>query len=350
MSVIRRLSIVLPHAGALALILLLGALAIVAAGASPLLVTRAFVVGVAGDLNSVGETLVKATPLLLAGLGVAIAFRARVWNIGAEGQIYMGGLAAAVISLALRDLPGPVLVALVLGASFLAGGLWGALAAGIKVRFGVNEIISTLMLNYVAFYLVSYLLHGPLKGARSFYPESAEIPEAARWPAILPGSRLHAGILLGLILALGIHLLISRTTVGFRIRAVGDNSEAARLAGIPVSRYVVVCLLLSGGMAGLAGLAEVAGIHHRLIEKMSPGYGYTAIMVALLGRLHPGGIVAAAVFTAGVLVGLDNAQRVARVPSTLADVVMGVTVLAVLAVSSGAPMGRLLRARGPRVD
>jgi simple sugar transport system permease protein len=324
------LSALLPQLGAIALVLLFGGLLVLGIGVSPLTAGRAFLDGVLGDLDSAGETLLKAVPLLLAALGIAIAFQARIWNIGAEGQLYAGALASTVLALELGSGPRLLLLPLLIVAGFLGGGLWAALAGALRERFGVSEIISTLMLNYVAFYGVSYLLHGPVKGADQFYPESAHIPEAARLPLVLPGSRLHAGFLLALLLAAAVHLMLSRTVVGYRIKAAGDNPEAARVGGIPMTRYVILSLFLSGGLAGVAGMGEVAGVHYRLLEKLSPGYGYIAMMVALMGRLHPGGVVAAALFVAALLVGVDNMQRVARVPATLADILIGLSVLSTL--------------------
>ncbi|MFQ5913086.1 MAG: ABC transporter permease [Nitrospinota bacterium] len=343
------LSGVLPQVGAIVLVLGLGALLVLAIGVSPVKAGAAFFDGAFGDLNSIGETLLKSAPLLLAALGVAVAFRARVWNIGAEGQLYLGGLASTATALALGPIPAVVLLPLTIVVSFLGGGLWAALAGVIKEKFGVNEIISTLMMNYVAFFGVSYLLHGPMKGPKQFYPESGFIPESGRLPVILPGSRLHAGILLGLLAAVVLYFVIFRTVLGYRIRAVGDNVEAARLGGISITRYVILSLFISGGLAGMAGLGEAAGVHYRLIEKISPGYGYTAIMVALMGKLHPGGIVAAAVFVGALLVGVDNMQRVARVPATLADILVGLSVLSIL-VSGYYPVVRaFLRRRFARV-
>lgn len=324
------LSGILPQIAAIGLVMVLGALLVMAIGVSPITAGAAFLDGAFGGLNSIGETLLKSAPLLLAALGVSVAFRAQVWNIGAEGQLYMGALASTVTALGLRSLPASVLIPLCILAGFLGGGLWGALAGLIREKFGVNEIISTLMMNYVAFFFVSYLLHGPLKGPKQFYPESDYLPETAQLALVLPGSRLHAGILLGLAAAVILYFLMFRTVLGYRIRAVGDNAEAARIGGIPITRYVILSLFISGGLAGLAGMGEATGVHYRLIEKISPGYGYTAIMVALMGKLHPGGVVAAAVFVAALLVGVDNMQRVARVPATLADMLVGLSVLFIL--------------------
>ncbi|MEE8109695.1 MAG: ABC transporter permease [bacterium] len=340
---------ILPQVGAIGLVIVLGALLVMAIGVSPVKAGAAFFDGAFGDVNSIGETLLKSAPLLLAGLGVAVAFRAQVWNIGAEGQLYIGGLASTATALALGPVPAVILIPLGILVSFLGGGLWAALAGVLKEKFGVNEIISTLMLNYVAFFGVSYLLHGPMKGPKQFYPESGFIPESGRLPVILPGSRLHAGILLGLLAAVVLYVLMFRTILGYRIRVVGDNAEAARLGGIPITRYVLLSLFISGGLAGLAGLGEAAGVHYRMIEKISPGYGFTAIMVALMGRLHPGGILVAAVFVGALLVGVDNMQRVARVPATLADMLVGLSVLSIL-VSGYYPVIRAyLRRRFVRV-
>lgn len=340
---------ILPQLAAIGIVMILGGLLVTAIGVSPIKAGIAFLDGAFGGLNSIGETLLKSAPLLLAALGVAIAFRAQVWNIGAEGQILVGATAATAVVLWLGPMSHWFLVPLGLVVGFLAGGLWAAIAGLIKEKFGVNEIISTLMMNYIAFFGNSYLLHGPMKGPKQFYPESDFIPEAAQLPTILPGSRLHAGILIGLAAAVLVYYLMFRTVLGYRIRAVGDNPEAARLGGIPIGRWVVISLFLSGALAGLGGVGESAGVHYRLIEKISPGYGYTAIMVALMGRLHPGGIVAAAIFVGALLVGADNMQRAAGVPSVLADILVGFSVLSIL-ISTYYPILRAyLRRRFVRV-
>ena len=340
---------ILPSIGGIALVLLLGSCLILGIGSSPLKAGTAFYQGAFGSVNSLGETFLQTAPLLLAALGVAISFQARVWNIGAEGQMYVGGLAATAVALALEGLPGGILIAAAILAGFLGGGLWAALAGVIKEKFRVNEIISTLMLNYVAIKTVSYFVHGPMKGSKQFFPESAYIAEVGRLPVILPGSRLHAGILLAFVLAAVVYFVMSRTVLGFRIQVIGDNPEAARLGGIPISRYVVFTLFLSGGLAGMAGMGEVAGVHYRLIETLSPGYGYIAILVALMGRLQAGGVVVASIFVAALLVGVDNVEQLTRVPATLADIVVVLAVLSVLARDNLRAIWSYLGRRGHRV-
>ena len=328
---------VFPQLVAIGIVIILGGFLVAVMGVSPIKAGIAFLDGAFGGLNSIGETLLKSTPLLLASLGVAIAFRAQAWNIGAEGQILVGALAATAVALGLGPISAWIHIPIAIIVACLAGGFWGAIAGYIKNKFGVNEIISTLMMNYIAFFLNSALLHGPMKTKTQFYPETDYIPDPAQLQVILPGSRLHAGILIALAASVLVYFLMFRTVFGYRIRAVGDNPDAARLGGISVGRWVVISLFFSGALAGLGGFTDSAGVHQRLIEKLSPGYGYTAIMIALMGRLHPGGIVAAAIFVGALLVGADNMQRAAGVPSVLADILVGLSVLSIL-ISSYYPI------------
>lgn len=280
-------------------------------------------------------TLVRSAPLLLLGLGVALAFRAGVLNIGAEGQFLVGAIGAtAVAELVGRFAPGLVMVPLMALVGATAGAGWAGIAAWLRQRFGVLEVISTIMLNFIALATISWMVRGPLQEPTRVYPQSAEIPLAAHWPFLIPGQRLHLGFVLGL-LACGIAwVVLTRTATGFRIRAVGASPSAATSAGgIDVARTVRQVFLVSGACAGLAGAAEVGGVTWALYEGISPGYGYTAIAVALLARLHPGWIVVSAIFFGALEAGASAMQRDAGIPSVVVQVIVAVIILGVLAGS-----------------
>lgn len=273
-------------------------------------------------------TLVRATPLLLAGLAVALAFRAGVWNIGAEGQLLVG--ATAAVAVAALPIPGAVRITLALVAGGGAGALWAAPAAWLRKR-GVLEVISTIMLNFVALNLVGFLVRGPLQEPTHAYPQSVTLPIDARLPRV-PGTRLHLGVLVATAAAVALWVMMTRTAWGFRIRAVGANPRAAAVAGlIDVSAVTRSVFLMSGALAGLAGGIEATGVTYALYEGMSPGYGYTAIAVALLARLDPLLVIPSAFLFGALEAGATAMQRDAAVPAALVSVVEGSLVLLVLA-------------------
>jgi simple sugar transport system permease protein len=280
------------------------------------------------------STLVRATPLILTGLAVALAFRAGVWNIGADGQLLAGAAMAAAVSLAWSSWLGiaTVPVALVLGAA--AGALWAGIAAILRSRYGVLEVISTIMLNFIALYAVGYLVRGPLQEPTHVYPQSASLPTIARIPALAAGTRLHWGFALALGAAPLLWWGLRSTAAGFRIRVVGQNPDAARVAGqIDVARTTQHAFLLSGALAGLAGAIELTGVTFALYENISPGYGYTAIAVALLAGLDPLGVVATGLLFGALESGALAMQREAAVPAVVVSVVEALLVLIILAVA-----------------
>jgi len=311
--------------------LAVGALLIIGVGADPIKAYQALWEGSFGSIHSVTETIVKATPLLLAGLGMLIAYRGSVWNIGAEGQLQLGALAATVLGIVLGGLPAVVLLPLVIIGAFLAGGLWAAIAGWLKAKLEVNEVITTIMMNFVAILTVNWVMTGPLQDPTSGgVPITPYIAEAAQLPRLIPRTRLHAGLLLALICVGLVYVLLFKTTLGYQIRAVGANPRAARLAGIDVTRTILVAMVLSGGLAGLAGMSEICGLHHRLMGGFSPGYGFTAMVVALLGKLHPLGTVVAAILFAALVVGADAMTRAVRITTSLVFIIQGVVILFVL--------------------
>jgi simple sugar transport system permease protein len=272
------------------------------------------------------------TPLLLTGLAVLVAFRCGIWNIGAEGQLYIGALGAALAGILSDSLPTLIHLPLVMAAGFVFGAAYGALPGLMRAYRGANEIITTIMLNYVAIFIVSYLVTGPMRdpGLLLPQPQSPNIADAARLSRIISGTRAHSGIFIALVAAFVIFLLLWKTVTGYRIRAVGENSDAARFGGINVPRNIVLAMAISGGLAGLAGMVEVAGVRGYLIDNLSPGYGYTAIAVALLGGLHPAGVTLAAFFFAALLAGADGLQRSVGVPTATVLIIQGLVLVFVI--------------------
>lgn len=318
------------------LALVVGAVLLTILGVNPLTAYGSLLRGAFGTVSGFTQTLAKSTPLLLVALGICIAFRGGVINIGGEGQIIIGAVAAAAVALALPTLPGVLLVPLTLGAGVAGGAVWGGIAGVLKARFGVNEILSTVMLNAIALQLMNFLLRGPMLdpeqiAAGTNIPQSATLPDQVWLLRLVPRTLLHAGLVLAVILAVVVFIFLWRTTIGFRIRAVGLNPSAARYAGIPVRRYMALALILSGAFAGLAGAVEVTGVHHRMIEGLSGGYGFSGIVAALFGKLHPLGAIPASIIFGGLLVGADKMQRTVQVPSSLVVAINGLIVLFVVA-------------------
>jgi ABC-type uncharacterized transport system permease subunit len=288
-------------------------------------------------------TLVRSVPLILIGLGIAIAFRAGSFNIGAEGQFYAGAIAATWVGLHLSGRPAGVAIAAVLLASTLAGALWVALPVLLKLRFGVIEVISTLLLNFVAEALVSLLVQGPLQERARIYPQSDAIAAAARLP-FLGNTRLHLGFILACVGAIVLWYLFSRTVWGFRLRAVGMGPRAAEVSGrINSEQVAAVALACSGAMAGLAGGVEISGVSYALFQNLSPGYGFTGIAVALLGGLHPAGVLLSGMFIGALEAGAGAMQREAGVPSVAVYVVEAVIII--VALLATAPQGGWVNTR-----
>ena len=282
-------------------------------------------------------TLVRAVPLILIGLGIAVAFRGGALNIGAEGQFYAGAIAATWVGLHLGSQPAPIALGALLLAASLAGLCWVVVPVWLKLRFGVIEVISTLLLNFVAVSLVSLMVQGPLQERGRIYPQSDAIAEAARLP-LLPGTRLHAGFVIALIVGLVLWLIFTKTLWGFRLRAVGMGPRAAEISGrIDSQRVSAIALLLSGSIAGLAGGVEVSGVSYALFQNLSPGYGFTGIAVALLGGLHPIGVVVAGILFGALQAGAGAMQRDAGVPAVAVYVVEAVIII--VALLATAPRG-----------
>lgn len=309
---------------AVLLTLLAGAILFALLGHAPGAALYAFFISPIDSRYGLGELGVKAAPLVLIALGLAFGFRAGVWNIGAEGQFTLGAICGGGIALFLPDVGAPWLFPLMLLAGVLGGMLWAAIPALLKARFEVNEILTSLMLSYVALLLLSTLVHGPWKDPEGFgFPQSRLFPEAATAPLVLAGTRLHLGALVAL-LAVPVAWVVERRALGaFGARVAGLAPAAARYAGFRRPRVIWAAMLISGGLAGLAGVFEVAGPIGQLVPRISPGYGFTAIIVAFLGRLHPAGVLLAGLVVALSYIGAENAQIEAGLPQAVGGVFQG---------------------------
>ncbi|MFT3892525.1 MAG: ABC transporter permease [Anaerolineales bacterium] len=319
--------------------LLVGAIMLLFLKINPIEAYGALWVGAFGTTNAFAETLVKATPLLLVGLGICISFRGDVINIGGEGQMIVGALLATWIGLTFTSLPGWLVIVLAMLAGFLGGAVWGGIPGFLKAYFRVNEILSTVMMNAIAVQLMNFLLRGamidPAQAERaSKIPQTARLLNEFQLPRLVP-TRLHLGALIAVILAILVYILLWRTTLGYRIRAVGQNPHASRYAGIKVPRYVVLALLLSGAFAGLAGAVQVYGVNYRMITDGSAsgftgGAGFNGIVAALFGQLHPLWSIPASILFGALLVGANSMQRVVQVPSALITALNGLVVVFVV--------------------
>ncbi len=319
---------------ALGAALLAGVLILAVTGYDPLRAYQFMWRGVFGSQRTFSEVLLKATPLILTGSGIAIAFRCGVWNIGAEGQLYMGAIAATWLGVNARGWPPVLLVPAVLVAGFVGGGLWAAIPGWLKVRLKINEVVTTIMLNYLAIGMTSFLVTGPMQEANHMFPQTDEILVAARLPRIWLPTRLHLGFIVAVALALVYTLLLFRMPLGYSVRTVGLSPDAARYAGIPVERNMVLAMLLSGGAAGLAGAVEIAGLTWRLFATISPGYGFDAIAVSLLASNNPAGTILSGWLFGALRASSELMQMNAQIPSVLTSIIQGLAIAFVVAFSA----------------
>ena len=298
----------------------------------PFLAVNAFFIEPVSTIDGVAELLVKATPLILIALGLSIGFKANVWNIGAEGQLTLGAIFGGGLALSCFDVDTPLLLPAMLFLGILGGMFWAAIPAFLKIRYNTNEILTSLMLTYVGLLLLSYLIHGPLRDPDGFnFPESRLFHDSALLPIIIEGSRLHIGFLLALFIAVLTWILIIKHIIGFQIRVIGLAPAAASFAGFKQKKLIWITLLFSGGTAGLAGALEVAGPIGQIVPVISPGYGFTAIIVAFLGRLHPLGVVLAGILMALTYLGGDAAQITMNLPNAVTGVFQGMLLFFLLA-------------------
>jgi len=284
-----------------------------------------------GSRFAISETLNRATPLIFTGLAAAVAFRAKFWNIGAEGQLYFGALAATILGTGVVTMPSFLMIPFLFLAGAMAGGLALIGPVLLKSTLKVDEVVTTLLLNFVILLFVNYLLEGPLKDPMSMgWPQAASIIDQGVLPALLPRTRLHIGFLVAISAAVMIWALMRYTIWGYEIRAVGANPTAARFSGISINRTVMLVAILSGGLAGMAGITETTGTKGYLTLDLSPGFGYSGIAVAMLANLHPIGVILSAIFLAGIYVGSDSMSRAVNIPTYIADVMVALSVLSVL--------------------
>lgn len=283
--------------------------------------------GSVGGVREIGETLVRSTSLILTGLAIGFAFRCRLWNIGAEGQLYFGAIGAVVIALtAVGQIPVfGVIIAIIFGAIF--GGAWAAIAGLLKSRLGVNEIIVTIMLNFIAILFVDFLVRGGPLQAVGFEPQTELIPITAQLPMLIEGTRLHAGFLLAIGAAILVYLILFKSKLGFSLRATGVNPKAARYAGIDIKKSILITIIISGAIAGIAGAALVQGVNDRLLPHISPGYGFIAIVIALLGREHPLGIVFVAIFFGALMSGANLMYQTMGIPVAIAGTLQALVLI-----------------------
>ena len=302
--------------------LVFGALFLKLSGFDPLAVYGGMWRGAFGDAYGLSETLVKAIPIALCAMGITVAFRMALWNIGAEGQLYAGAMAATGLALSFPDAPALMLLPAMVAAGMAAGALWALIAAIPRAWLGANEILTTLMLNYVAIFFSEYLIHGPWKDPAGFnFPLSPAFSEAARLPSF-GDTRIHAGILFALAAAAVLTVALRKTTWGYEVRLIGSNPVAANYAGVSIPRHILIALAVSGALAGLAGMAEVSAITGRLQYGLSPGYGYSAIIVAWLAKLSPAGILIMSFLFGGLLVG-GYAVQFIGVPAAAVNMLQG---------------------------
>ncbi len=304
-------------------------LLLLASGVNPLRAYLEILRGAFSSVRTVSETFMYAAPVILTALSVIICFRCGLWNIGADGQLYLGAIAAVSIGFNQINFPEPLLLpAMALGA-FAAGGLWAAVPAALRLLAGASEVIVTIMMNFVAVTLATYLIGGPW--ASGITPATRPIVPAGFLPLLIPGTRLHANIILAIAAAVCLSVILRYTVFGYRVRTIGNNVNAARYAGIPVNRVMFTSFVCGGGLAGLAGFGEVAGVYHDLPDSLSPGFGLTGIVIALLARLNPLWAVVVAYLLSALTVGAGGMQRAIGVPVSLVTIMESVLILLVLA-------------------
>jgi simple sugar transport system permease protein len=316
--------------GAIAVTLLLSAVPILVAGGHLWKSYFYLFYGALGTRYNLLETFVKASPLVLTGLAVAFAFRARFWNIGAEGQLLAGALVATTLGVRLSAIPAVLVLPTIIIAGFLAGGIWASIPALLKTKLKVDDVVSTLLLNYVMLHIMGALLFGPLQQPGSSWPRSSAIIEAACYPILLTRSRFHMGILISFLAVWVIWLINKKTIFGYRSKAVGTNIRAAHFGGINTTSVILWTALISGGLAGLAGVGELCALQYRLIMDISPGYGYSGIVIAMLGNLHPVGVLFSSLFFSVVIVGAQTMSRMTGVPTYIAEVIQGMALMVML--------------------
>lgn len=302
-------------------------------GFSPVAVVVELFRGAFGGMQNFASSLVLATPLILGGLGIAISFRCGIFNIGGEGQVYLGALAGTMVGVYFGHLPGVVLIPLCLLASMLAGGLWALIPGYLKIKKGFNEVITSVLLNYVGVNFVNYTLASFFKDDTKLNHQSPAIGEGARLTKLVPGSELNTSFIIALVIAVLVYFVFNKTDWGFKLRAVGLNNEAARTSGVNIRAYLLVAIIASGAFIGLAGSAQVMGYQYVLMQNFSPNTGYDVIAVALMGNLHPFGVVVSAIFMGALRNGTTVMQIMMGVPVTILGIIQGIVILCIVGFS-----------------
>ncbi|TKB23279.1 ABC transporter permease [Desulfopila sp. IMCC35006] len=319
----------------LLLALVIGAVLFLIAGANPIKAYGVMFTAPLEDIFGITEIFVRAAPLLLVALGISISFRSGILNIGGEGQILVGAIFGLCIALYAPPMHWSIMMPLIFAASFAGGALWGGIAGWMKAYLNVNEILSTVMLNYVAIQIYSYLIRGPMMDKQEIVygtgaSQTARIAREYWLAKLIPGARMHSGMIIAVVLAVIVFFFLWKTIYGYRMRAVGAEIRASRYAGVNTRWYLLLAMLLAGGFAGLAGAVEVLGVHHRGLESISAGYGFSGIVVALFGGLHPLGAIPASIIFGLLIVGADMMQRAVHVPAYIILAIQGLIILAIV--------------------
>lgn len=316
----------------LLLALLVFSVTLLLLGYNPISALGSIITGAFGRLDSTSETLLRFIPLLLTAMAFLIAFKARFLNLGVEGQLYIGALIAYLVGANMGALTGFIAIPLIFIVGFMGGVLWLAIPLIMKTKRGVNEIFPTVVMNFIAMFIIAWLTTGPLKDPDSVHPRTPSLPGSTWLPLIHPEYRLHVFVFLVVIIALFIYMTLYKTTIGYKIRAIGQNPRAAEHGGVNVNRAVLTAGLLSGGIAGLTGMMEIFGVHHFLVQGFSPGFGFQGIAIAALGNFHPIGVIFAAFFYAVLQIGGESMQRGAGIPIHIIFIMVAVLVLTILIV------------------
>ena len=325
----RRLSIAAPVVSTL-VALLISAVPIYLGGVNPLYGYGQLLYGALGNKLALTETFVVFAPLLLCGIAVALAFTCKFWNIGADGQLYAGGIIGSFFAVYATSMPSFVAIPVMMVFGFLGGAAWAAWPAILKMKLKVDDVVTTLLGNWIITYIVAAILFGPWKNPVTGWPESPVISDTTKYPILLAGSRFHLGIVISLLVALGFYIIIKKTKWGFELQGIGGNPTASHAAGINVSKQIILAALVSGGIAGLAGIGQVAGIEFHMKTDLSPGYGYTGVVIAMVGALSPIGVVLASFLMAVVVQGTQAMHRETGVPWALAESMQGIILLCLL--------------------
>lgn len=331
------------------LALLIGSVLLLFIEVNPLEAYKYLIFGNFTNIYNIAEIFVKATPIILTGLSFAFAFRTGLFNIGGEGQMFAGAMAAAFVGLKTGHLSPFITISLCLLAAIIAGGIWGMIPGILKGIFGSSEIITTIMFNYVALYFISYLVDKPLRESSGFYPQTDLIGENAFLPYVVSNTRLHIGFIIAVIISITVYIILWKTPFGYRFRAVGYNSDGAEYSGINIRKNIIISLAISGALAGVAGFTEINGIHHRLLDNFSKNVGFDGIAAALLGNANPIGVVISSILLGMLQTGANSMQRGVGVPANIVSIIQALIIIFVLGGNAIRPKIELMLNRKERV-